>query len=345
MLILALTLLAVVLISAICSTAEATLYSVPWTYVETLRESGSKKGQVLYELRNDVNRPIAAILTLNTIANTAGASLAGALAASELGSEWTGWFAVLLTVLILIFGEILPKTIGVTYAGGIAGVLAYPMRGLVIAFTPFIWFSDLLARLVTRSRKQEPMATEEDIRALTSLSRRTGQIQAYEEDAIRNILMLDSKRVYEIMTPRTMVFSLPETMTLEEAYKNPSIWNYSRIPVYGDDNEDIVGLVLRRRIVRGIADDEDSRTLGELMSPVRFVLESQTLDKVLREFLESREHLFAVLDEFGGLAGVVSLEDILEEMLGQEIVDESDAVADLRAVARERRRKTLNGGN
>lgn len=343
MTLLVLTVCCVVLISAWCSTTEAALYAVSWTQLEKLRKSGSKSGELLYTLRSDVNKPIAAVLTLNTVANTAGAALAGALAAEVLGAHATGWFAALLTLLILAFGEIVPKTIGVTYAGSVAVLLARPLQVMVVVLTPFIWLSSLLTRMVAPSGKTEGFAaTEDDIRAITSLSRRSGQIQAYEESAIRNILTLDSKHVYEIMTPRTVVYSLPETMTVEEAYHTPKFWHYSRVPVYGDDNEDIVGLVLRRRMAQAMADGKGNRTLGSLMLPVRFVLESKTLDQLLLDFLETRLHLMVVLDEFGGLAGVVSLEDVLEEVLGREIMDETDAVADLREMARSQRKALLN---
>ena len=194
----------------------------------------------------------------------------------------------------------------------------------------------MLTRLVAPPQSG-PSATEDDIRAITSLSRQTGRIQQYEENAIRNILSLDVKHVREIMTPRTMVFSLQESVSIKEAYNHPQIWHYSRIPVYGDDNEDIVGIVLRKDIGRYVSQGQGEKTLFEIMQPVRFVLENQTVDKLLLEFLESRLHLFIVLDEYGGLAGVVSLEDVLEEMLGREIVDETDAVADLREAARQRR--------
>lgn len=338
MTILVLTVFGVVLVSAWCSTTEAALYSVSWTHIEKMRKSGSKRGELLYALRSDVEKPIAAVLTLNTVANTAGAAFAGALAAEQLGSHATGWFAAALTVLILIFGEILPKTIGVNYANGLAGFLARPLQWMVLLFTPFIWLSSLLTRMVSPRNKQKGFAaTEEDIRAITSLSRRAGQIQAYEESVIRNILTLDSRHVYEIMTPRTIVYSLPEVMTVEEAYRTPKFWQYSRVPVYGEDNEDIVGVVHRRRMAQALAEDKGHLPLGHLMQPIRFVPESRTLDLVLRDFLASRLHLMAVLDEYGGLAGVISLEDVLEEILGQEIVDETDTVADLREAARNSR--------
>jgi CBS domain containing-hemolysin-like protein len=182
-----------------------------------------------------------------------------------------------------------------------------------------------------------PHATEDDIRAIVSLSRQAGGIQPHEEMSIRNILSLDRKHVHDIMTPRTVVFSLPADLTVEEAYEKPDFWHYSRIPVFGEGNEDIVGIVMRRRVLQEVAADREGTRLADIMQPVHYALESQTLDRVLFQFLDARVHLFVVLDEYGGLAGVVSLEDVLEEILGREIVDESDRVTDLRELARERR--------
>ena len=201
------------------------------------------------------------------------------------------------------------------------------------------WLSGQITKLIT-PKKSGPEATEDDINAMARISRQAGVIQSYEEAAIRNILALDQKRVHDVMTPRTVVFSLSEDCTVDEAHAIPSFWHFSRIPVYAEDNEDIVGIVLRRDVVLHRDAHEGGMKLGEIMQPVHFVLESLTLDKVLSEFLERHQHLFAVLDEYGGLAGVISLEDVMEELLGREIVDESDVAADLRAVARSRRAKT-----
>ena len=322
MITLLLTVFLVVLISAICSMTEAALYSVPWTYIENLRKQGSATGELLYQLRSRIDQPIAAVLTLNTVANTAGAAIAGAVAANVLGADNTALFAAGLTILILALGEILPKTLGVAHACGVASGMARPLRLMVLIFKPFIWFSSMLTRLVA-SPQSGPSATEDDIRAITSLSRQTGRIQQYEENAIRNILSLDVKHVREIMTPRTMVFSLQEDISVKDAYNHPQIWHYSRIPVYGDDNEDIVGIVLRKDIGRYVSQGQGEKTLFDIMQPVRFVLENQTVDKLLLEFLESRLHLFIVLDEYGGTAGIITLEDILEELVG-EIYDEHD---------------------
>lgn len=323
-------------ISALCSTTEAMLYSVQWTHIEQLRERGSRAGELLFQMRSNIEQPITAVLTLNTVANTAGASIAGALAAAALGEANMPFFAAAFTVLILICGEILPKTLGVAYAAPLSGILVYYLRALIFVLKPITWTGGMITRLIT-PKKKGPEATEDDIRILARLSRQSGVIQPYEETAIRNILALDQKRVHDVMTPRTVVFSLSAATTVEEAYNNTNFWHFSRVPVYEEDNEDIVGMVLRREVARHKDKDKAGVTLGEIMQPIHFVQESQTLDKVLSDFLELHQHLFAVLDEYGGLAGVISLEDVLEEILGREIVDESDVVADMREAARMRR--------
>ena len=365
-----------VVISFTCSLTEAALYAVPWSAIEKIRNDGRPVGEVLFRLRSNVEKPIAAILTLNTVANTAGSAVAGAAFMAAFGAEYMALFAAGFTVLILAFGEIVPKTLGVAYATSIAVVLARPLEVAVKLLTPVIWLTGLLTRLLTppsngpdiseddiRAKLLTPVIwltglltrlltppsngpdiSEDDIRAVTSLSRQAGQIKAYEEAYIRNILALDQKRVYDIMTPRTVVFSLPEDMTAAEAYKNPRLWHVSRIPVYGEDNEDLVGLVDRRTILHCLLEEKGETPLSEIMKPLHFVLESQTLDKLLKELLHSRSHLFAVLDEYGGLAGVVTLEDVFEEMLGSEIMDESDSVADLRQMARQRRQALRAAG-
>ncbi len=322
-------------ISAVCSLTETMLYSVSWAHIEELRKKGKISGEMLFRMRSEVEKPIAAVLTLNTIANTAGSAVAGAAFTAVFGSAYMGIFAAVFTCLILIFGEIIPKTIGVVYANTASNIMARPLFILTKILTPIIWLSGLITRMISPANKG-PQMSEDDIRAVASLSRKAGHIQPYEEHTIRNVLSLDKKRVWDIMTPRTVVFSLSMDLDLHEACKVPDIWHFSRVPLYADNNEDIVGIVERRAIARAMADGKKC-TLGDLMVPVFFVQESQTLDRLLQEFLNARSHLFVVLDEYGGLAGVVSLEDVLEEILGREIVDESDPVADLRALAQQRR--------
>ena len=326
-----------VLVSFSCSLTEAALYAVPWSSIERLRRMGRPVGELLYKMRTEVDKPIAAILTLNTVANTAGSTIAGAAFLAVFGAEHMALFALAFTVVILAFGEIVPKTLGVAYATPLASALARPLALTIKLLSPLLWLTSLLTRLMSPP-SSAPQISEDDICAVTSLSRQAGRIQPYEESFIRNVLALDQKRVHEIMTPRTVVFSLPEDITVEEAYKDPRIWHFSRIPVYGENNEDLVGLVERRPLGRCLKEDKEGTRLSEIMRPLHFVQESQTLDVLLRELLKARVHLFAVLDEYGGLAGVVSLEDVLEEILGSEIMDESDNVADLRALARDRRK-------
>ncbi len=323
-------------ISAICSLTETMLYSVTWAHIEKLRKEGKVSGELLFQMRKQVERPIAAVLTLNTVANTAGSAVAGAAFSAVFDSIYMGAFAAIFTCLILVFGEIIPKTVGVLYANPVSTFLARPLAIVTKLLTPVIWFSGFLTRLIAPANGG-PQMSEDDIRAVASLSRKAGSIAPFEEATIRNVLSLDSKRVWDIMTPRTVVFSLSAELDLQEAYTVPNTWHFSRIPVYAEHNEDIVGIVERRTIGKYMAEGK-SDILKNVMQPAQFVQESQTLDKLLQAFLNSRTHLFVVLDEYGGLAGVVSLEDVLEEILGREIVDESDHVADLRAMAKLRKR-------
>jgi CBS domain containing-hemolysin-like protein len=330
-------------ISCLCSLTEAALYSVSWSGIERLRREGRKAGELLHEMRSRVDKPSAALVTLNTLVNTAGSAVAGVAAAGVMGAEYMPAFVAFFTFLILMIGEIIPKTLGVVHAETLAAFLARPLNALTRLSAPFICFIGLINRLILPRNRERSGITEADILAMASLSRKEGRIRPGEERIIGNILELDRKRVRDIMTPRTVVFSLPASMSLEEACANPRLWHFSRIPVHEGDNENPVGIVTRRALARHMADKDTRHTLGDLMQPIRFVSEIRPLHLLLEDFLGARTHLFAVLDEFGGLAGVVSLEDVLEEILGREIVDESDPVADLRELARRRRRDLMNG--
>jgi CBS domain containing-hemolysin-like protein len=206
--------------------------------------------------------------------------------------------------------------------------------------TPAIWMVSFVTQLIAKNKTQEGI-TAEEIRVMARMSLRTGGIKFYQNQAIENILTLQNKRVKDVMTPRTVVFSQSEHITVEEAIQLPGKWEHSRFPVYDQDTEDIVGIVLAKELFITFAQGKKDMPLTELMRPVHFVVETAELNKVLMEFLQLRQHLFVVLDEYGGLSGLISLEDILEEILGREIMDESDEVADKRALARQRRKKTV----
>lgn len=329
-----------IIISAACSLFEAVLYSVPLRHIEALADSGSRVGRIFKELRENIDRPIGAILSLNTIANTAGAAFAGSAAYAVFGHESLVFFSVFFTLAILIFSEIVPKTAGVVYSRILMPTIAYPLKILVWIMTPAIWLSSAITGIIAR-RKMQEVITADELRIMAHLSLKTGGIRPYQKEMIENILALQEKMVKDVMTPRTVIFSLSEHLTLEEVKGLETRWEHSRIPVYDKDREDIVGIVLVKDIFIELAKGNTDMTLTQLMRPVHFVVEVAKLNQILMEFLELRQHMFIVLDEYGGLAGLITLEDILEEILGREIVDESDQVEDKRELARQRRKQLI----
>ena len=326
----------VVITSGACSLFEAVLYSVPLSKIAALEHAGKPSGPLLRTLRTQVDRPIAAILSLNTVANTGGAALAGAIASSVLGSVWIGYFSAVFTLVILLISEIIPKTIGVMYASHLAGAIARPLTLLVRSCTPIIWVSRLVTQLVAANRESDHVSDEE----LLLMVRRglsTGDLQPHEADVISNVLSLETKTAAQIMTPRTVLFALQTNIPLTEAAADDHLLQHSRVPIYEDNPDDIIGVVHRRDILRAAAKDQFQTSLDELMHPVHFVTETTKLDQLLRTFLEQRQHLIVVTNEFGSVTGIVTLEDVLEEILGREIIDEFDQVVDLRAFARQQR--------
>ncbi len=339
---LVITVAAVITISAMCSLFEAVLYSVPASHVESLAESGRSSGRLLKQLRSNVDRPITAILSLNTISNTAGAALAGALATGVFGAEWFVGFSAAFTLSILMLSEILPKTAGVVYSRPLAGLVARPLQALVWLFMPLVRLSRLATRAIAGARETDQVSGEE-IAVMARLGTRTGVIHEDQARVIENILSLESKTVSQVMTPRTVLFTLAAERTVDEIYREAGVLTYSRIPVWADSKENILGIAHQRDILASVARDELEVKLEQLVKPVRFVLDKTNLSRVLALFLERGEHLFVALDEFGGLAGVVTLEDVMEEILGKEIVDEYDQVTDLRQLAELRRQQVLQG--
>jgi len=330
-----------IVVSAGCSLFEAVLYSVPSRTVETMAHAGKAGGRIIKRLRVNVERPISAILSLNTIANTAGAVVAGSAAGSVFGHEWVGYFSALFTLAVLIFSEIIPKTAGVVYAKSLAGLIAYPLNALVWIMTPAVWMTGLITALVSRGRGEETI-TAREIMAMARLSLQKGGIKPYQKQTIERILTLHERTAGDVMTPRTVVFSLSEHLTLDEASRASRHWEHSRFPVYDEDREDIVGIVLTKELLMALSRGKGETRLTELMRPVHFVAQTAPLNRVLTEFLERKQHLFMVLDEYGGMAGLITLEDVLEEILGREIVGESDTVADKRELARQRRKQLLS---
>lgn len=334
---------AVIFVSAMCSLFEAVLYAVPVSYVESLAQKGAVSGRILKDLRmRNVDRPISAILSLNTIANTGGAFLAGAAFIMVFGVEWELYFTIFITLSVLLLSEVIPKTVGVVYNRSLAGFVAIPLQFLVWVLYPLVVMCRLVTRAFSRARTDQEVS-EEEILVMARMGRQTGAIQPDEARVMQNILTLKRRTVQDVMTPRTVVFALSADLTVEQAQKEAGVWPYSRVPVFENDFEDVIGVVMRRDAFSALTEGRGQTTVSELMRPVHFVAETVSLDRVLEMFLERRQHLFAVIDEYGGLAGILTLEDVLEEILGREIVDESDTVTDMRELARRRRRQVSEG--
>ena len=333
----------VILVSAMCSLFEAVLYAVPVSYVESLAQKGALSGRILKDLRmRNVDRPISAILSLNTIANTGGAFVAGAAFIKVFGGQWEHYFTIFITLSVLLLSEVIPKTVGVVYSRSLAGLIAIPLQFLVWVLYPLVEMCRLVTRAFSKGRSSQEVS-EDEIAAMARMGRQTGAIQPDEARVMQNILSLKRKTVRDAMTPRTVVFALSAELSVEQAQKEAGVWPYSRVPVYENEFEDVIGVVMRRDALNALAKGQAQQPISELMRPVHFVAETVSLDRVLEMFLERRQHLFAVIDEYGGLAGILTLEDVLEEILGREIVDESDTVTDTRELARRRRRQVSEG--
>jgi CBS domain containing-hemolysin-like protein len=326
------------IVSALCSICEAVLYSVPPGHVEVLARDNKRSGLILKQLKKDIEQPITAILTLNTIANTMGAAVAGASAAAVFGEQYLGWFSAVFTIAILLFSEILPKTAGVTYAKVLAPWIALPLAWLVKILTPLIWLCRAVTQIIPR-RGGEVLVSAKEIQAIANLSRKSGAIEPEQEKVIANILQLQNVTARQVMTPRTVTFSLSENLTVAEAREMKNQWNqHSRAPVYDKDPDDVVGIVLRKDVFLDDSSEQSNLRLSDLIHPVHFVPETAPLNRLLVDFFERRQHLFVVVDEYGSVTGVISMEDIIEEIVGREIIDESDKAGDLRELARHKRK-------
>lgn len=324
-------------ISTLCSLLEAALYSLSLSRIEMMAAERPATAAVLKKLKNNIDQPITAILTLNTVAHTMGASVAGAAAAQVFGENRLIWFSAFFTLAILLISEILPKIIGVAFSMSLAPYMARPLSWLVVIFKPVILVGQLMSRLVPKSN--EHAISAEELMILARLSRSSGEIGADQEAVISNIIALRRKTVRQVMTPRTVIFTANKDETAAGTVQDKEGWRvHSRVPVCGEDSDDVVGIVRSYEVMAAAATGDGQRSLEELMAPAHFVPEIAPLDKVMLEFFERHQHLFVVVDEYGGVTGVLSLEDIIEEIMGREIMDESDRTGDMRDLARTRRK-------
>ena len=331
-----------VIISALCSICEAAFYSLPMSHIEITSRNHKKIGRILLGMKKDIHRPITAVLTLNTIANTAGATISGAAAAAVFGADNMIWFSALFTVVILLFSEILPKTLGVSYSRELAIWIAYPLHWMVKLLTPFILVIQAITRLLP-AKNDGLLVSAQEIQALARQSHRSGEISLQERRVITNILDLKDKNVRQIMTPLTVTFMLDANLSVAKAMQANEMLNmHSRIPVYEKNTDEVIGVILRKDLFNWATQGAEEKTLREFMQPAHFVPETGRLTAVMLEFFEHRQHLFVVVDEYGSVTGVVSLEDIIEEIVGREIIDESDRATNMREFAKRKRLSFLN---
>ncbi|MCQ2132863.1 MAG: hemolysin family protein [Bacteroidaceae bacterium] len=330
---------AALLISAMCSVLEATLLSTPMSYITALEMQGKKGAALLKKYKHNTDRPISAILVINTIANTVGASLVGSQAAtmaSDMGYQHDmtiGIVSAIFTLLVLTFAEILPKTIGSNFWRSLAIPAASVIRVLIIIAFPLVFILEKLTHLISGKSSQVSVSREE-VSAMVTVGAEEGVLEKEENKMIQNLLKLDEITAHEIMTPSVVVSMADSSMTLKEFYKTPEYKNFSRIPIYDDDNSDyITGYVLRQTILERLAEDKFNEKLKTLARPILSFTEKESVGNIWEQLLAKKEHISIIIDEYGSLRGIVTLEDVIETMLGFEIVDEKDKVVDMQAYA------------
>ena len=330
-------------ISAMCSLLEATLLSTPLSYITTLETQGVKGWELLKYYKTNIDRPISAILIVNTIANTVGASHVGSQAATYASTAYSssqevslfiGIISGVFTFLILVFSEIFPKTIGSNYWRKLALPACQVIRVLIAISWVLVIILEKLTHRITDSTQQEAV-TRDEVAAMVTVGAEEGVLEKKENRMIQHLLNLDNVTAHEIMTPSVVVTMAEEGMTLREFYQDEEYKNHSRIPVYkGDESDYITGYVLRQTILERLAEDKFDITLGELARPILSFSEDEEVSDIWEKLLEKKEHISIIIDEYGCFRGLVTMEDVIETMLGYEIVDEKDEVVDMQELAK-----------
>ncbi|MGP1384874.1 MAG: hemolysin family protein [Thainema sp.] len=332
--------LVVILGSAICSGTETAILSVPVLRVRQLAQSGQRTAIALLKIRENINRPIATIVILNNIFNIIGSIIVGQVTASVLGDAWLGVVSGVFTFLIIILGEILPKTLGEQNAEVIALVAAQPLQTLSLVFGPIVWLIETIMSPFTHGQKM-PITNEAEIRFLAKLGRQEGIIEEDEAEMIQRIFHLNDVTAADLMTPRVVLTYLRGDISLLEAQAEIIASQHSRIVVIDQSIDQVRGVALKDDLLTALIEQDGQQLITDLARPARFVPETIRADRLLKTFQSNREHLAIVLDEYGGVSGVVTLEDVLE-VLTDEIVDETDRGVDLQAIARRKRQNLLH---
>jgi len=314
---------------------EAVLLSSTIPYLRLKEENGSKSVKIIIKLKQNIDRPLSAILSLNTIAHTVGAAGVGAQATKVFGEVYFGVASAILTILILVFTEIIPKTLGARYWKELAIISGYAIRVSIFITYPLVIIFPYLTRLFSKKESKNTISREE-ISMLAKIGTEEGVFGENENKIIQNLIRLKSTRVSEVMTPRVVVSIANENMTLEEFLKNKKFLHFSRIPIYSKNSENINGYVLRQTVFEKLAEDHFGLTLKDIKRDIIVVPETNQLYRVWETLLEKKEHIALIVDEYGGMDGIVTMEDIIETLLGFEIIDEKDTVTDMQQYARDR---------
>ncbi len=321
-------------VSFLCSVAEAVLLSITPSYIEHLKVKNPRHAALLKQLKQDkLDRSLAAILTLNTIAHTVGAIGAGAKATVIFGNTWFGVFSAVMTLMILFLSEIIPKTLGAVYWTGLSGLATIYIKTIIVILYPIVWVSEKMTTMISHGQQLHVFSREEFI-AMARMGERTGQIPGKESRIIRNIFKFESLRATDIMTPRTVIAALPEDMKIAEALQFATRTPFSRLPVYRKNIDQITGFVFKDDILIHSAQKRGDETLTALKRDILVVPDTVSLPVLLERILENRQHIVVVINEYGGTEGLVTLEDLVETLMGMEIMDERDNVEDMRALAR-----------
>lgn len=320
--------------SFLCSVAEAVILSVSSAYISLMEREGKPSGKLLRDLSSDINKPLSAILTLNTIAHTMGAAGAGAQAAVVFGDAYLGVISAVLTLLILIFSEIIPKTLGATYWRQLAPTTAFFLKYLIMVLYPFVKMSE---KLTQGFKEESPLRglSRSEMLAMAEISAQEGQLADHEMNFMQSMLNLNELKIKDAMTHRTVVFSLSENMNVETYFHKHDSNEFSRIPIYEEDEpEKVTGFVMKSDLLLAQARGNGEKILSTYKKEMIVMLANMPLSSAFNKFLNNRANMLLVVDEYGGLEGVLTMEDLLETLLGIDIVDENDRAVSMKKMAK-----------
>lgn len=326
-------------VSFLCSVMEAVLLSMPVSYVNMKISQGDKSAILMKRLKENIDKPISAILSLNTISHTIGAAGVGAEATDLFGDAYFGLISAGLTILILVFSEILPKSVGAHYWKSLGGISARIIQGMIYVTYPLVIISEQITKIISSKNEKEHTVSREEVSVMVDIGTEEGIFKTTENKIIQNLIKLRSVKAEDVMTPRVVVATASEEMTVREFYENKKFLHYSRIPVYLETSDNMTGFVHRHEVMECMANDKFDLKIKELKKPLVVVPNFQPLTTLWEKLLTEKAHIAEVVDEYGGFEGIVTLEDIIETILGLEIIDERDIVADMQQYARERWRE------